>query len=68
MNDNGDPPVERSDPFGMGLAAHRDRIARASCPFPAAHVEGRRWLAGWDHALFRATEHGAPVAGRISPD
>lgn len=67
MNDNEGYPVERSDPFGMGLAAHRDQIARDECPFSAIHVEGRRWLAGWDHALFRAADNSAAIAGRIAP-
>lgn len=54
MNDNDkQDPRPRSDPFAMGLAAHRDRFRREDCPFPSAHIEARRWLAGWDHAEFR---------------
>lgn len=68
MNDNGDPPLDRSDPFGMGLTAHRDHVDRAGCPFPSGHVEGRRWLAGWDHAQFRTGGDATTVAGRINPD
>jgi hypothetical protein len=64
MNDNGDMPTGRTDPFAQGLAAHRDNIARETCPFPAAHVEARRWTAGWDHAAFKAADK-ADAAGRI---
>ena len=52
-NDTADPKL-RSDPFGMGLAAHRDLFPRENCPYPPAFVEARRWLAGWDHAELRA--------------
>ena len=53
--DHNDPdhPERRSDPFGMGLAAHDGALARDDCPFPTAYVEGRRWQAGWDQAEFR---------------
>lgn len=64
MNDNGPPPGDRVDPFGQGLAAHRDKLERGQCPFVGTHVEGRRWLAGWDHAAFKAGEDPV-VAGRI---
>ena len=46
----------RSDPFFMGMAAYRDHFLRLDCPFPRSHVEARRWLAGFDHAAFRASE------------
>mgnify|MGYP002780285498 CR=1 FL=1 len=46
----------RSDPFFMGMAAHRGHFLRLDCPFPRAHVEARQWLAGFDHAAFRARE------------
>ena len=67
MNDNGEIPPDRSDPFGKGVAAHREQHARQECPYPEAHVEARRWSAGWDHAAFKAS--GEPsVAGRIGGD
>lgn len=50
MTDDLAESLPRSDPFGMGLAAHRERLPRRDCPYPAAHVEGQRWLEGWDHA------------------
>lgn len=64
MNDNGAPDV-RSDPFALGLAAHRDLIPRGECPYPANHVEARRWLAGWDHARFKQDDAAGLLAGRI---
>lgn len=64
MNDNGDTPISRADPFGRGLAAHRDKMLRSDCPFPPHFDEARRWTAGWDHAAFRSIETTA-VAGRI---
>ena len=67
MNDNGTPD-DRSDPFGMGLAAHRDHIPRTECPYPDAHVEARRWLAGWDHARFKQMDANAGLSGRIGRD
>lgn len=51
---------DRADPFGMGIAAYRASRVRGQCPFPAVHVEGRTWLAGWDHAQRSA---GAPLPG-----
>lgn len=65
MNDNNGLLSSRSDPFGMGLAAHRDHFAREACPYPFTHVEGRRWLAGWDHASFRRGDQDGTVDGRI---
>ena len=64
MNDNG-APNDRSDPFGRGLAAHRARLPRSDCPFPGAHVEARRWLAGWDHAEFKAEDRRDGPSGWI---
>lgn len=66
MNDNGAPP-ERSDPFGQGLTALRDRVPRTDCPYPIDHEEGRRWLAGWDHARFKLAGNETDLAGRIGP-
>jgi hypothetical protein len=64
-NDNDpDHPERRSDPFGMGLAAHNAAFAREDCPFPTAYVEGRRWQAGWDQAAFRETPSIAPAPAR----
>jgi ribosome modulation factor len=67
MNDNG-APEQRSDPFGRGLAAHRDHVPRGDCPYPAPHVEARRWLAGWDHARFKDADASEGLAGRIGGD
>lgn len=64
MNDNGDIPAERTDPFAEGLAAHRDALPRDGCPYPSSHVEARRWCAGWDHAAFKQ-DGVSVVIGRI---
>ena len=53
----------RSDPFGLGLAAHDAAMTRDDCPFPIAYDEGRRWQAGWDQAEFKPM----PEAGRTGP-
>ena len=65
MNDNDRRMSSRTDPFGMGVAAHLDHFARDACPYPSTHVEARRWLAGWDHASFRNSDKENPVDGRI---
>lgn len=66
MDDDLVVQAPRSDPFGMGLAAHMDSSARDACPFPPTYVEAERWLAGWDLAAVRSAE--AKAHPPIAPD
>lgn len=44
----------RSDPFGLGMKAYGQGVARSNCPFPSNYFEGRHWLLGWDYGRSRS--------------
>ena len=48
-------PAARADPFGQGMTAYSDGLARLVCPFPPAFFESRLWLLGWEHSRSRLT-------------